>query len=460
MAFLRNRKQEIQSVLFCALLFSTQISVSVPNPFSVNGVATVNLSVLAMLLIFAYTVLFRIVLRRDYSLLPGTDKRVFWAGVAFFAVFVAVTALRYVFQSRLVLSISMFLTVVCGASLFLFLRNRNVAVRVILDGLLLLMTCINGYTLVQLFIYKGVVRSSNLINLLGNINVYIGLVMLTVPALVYYCIRVAKHPVFRWLLAINLLITGAVLLLSGSRFGLISMAVELFLVYFVLFGFRVHIKALASGTILAVLLTLIALPIYTYSAEAREDIQRTFYFPTRVISLLIHTGSSGMPDDPLLPPEATEPTEPSDTAPGDWMPWDPDHMNAPADGKVQSLVRNDLFARAFSVLGKYWLFGTGRDSLYMYGWGHQSTHNLFLDAVLCYGIFAGIVYLALALLPYIHVLWSYRKTRLGQAYLIGFTFLLLYSMVEPLLSNKALIVLSAWALYAAIISNDAPKGSK
>jgi O-antigen ligase len=152
-----------------------------------------------------------------------------------------------------------------------------------------------------------------------------------------------------------------------------------------------------------------------------------------------------------LPPDATEPTVPSEPPSGEWMPWDPDHMNAPADGKVPSLVRNDLFSRAFAVLKKFWPFGTGRDSLYMYGWGHQSTHNLFLDAVVCYGVFAGVVYLALVLFPLAHAAIVHRKSRLGKVFLIGFVFLLLYSMVEPLLSNKSLVVLAVWMLYAVLI---------
>lgn len=452
MAFLRSRKQEIQSVLLCALLLSTQISVFIPNPFSVNGVAGVNLSVLTMLLIFLYTVPWRILLRRDFSLLAENDKRVFWTTFAFTVVYFAVTVLRYLFQQRLVVSTSMFLTVFCGATLFLLLRVRKVSAPVIVGGVLLVLTCINAYTLVQLFVHKGVVRSSNLIHLLGNINIYIGLVMLSVPVLLYYYVRVSRHAACRWILAANLLITGTVLLLSGSRFGLLSLFAELFLMYFVLFGIRIHKKALICGTVLIIVLTIIAAPIYSHSPEAREDIHRTFYYPSRVVRMLFNTGSGGGNTDvPLLPPEATEPSDPTEPPSGEWMPWDPDHMNAPEDGKVHSLIRKDLFSRAFTVLQKYWLFGTGRDSLYMYGWGHQSTHNLFLDAVLCYGVFVGIVYLALVLYPFVHVIMKYRRNKLGMAYLIGFLFLLLYSMVEPLLSNKAIVVLTVWSLYAAVV---------
>lgn len=130
---------------------------------------------------------------------------------------------------------------------------------------------------------------------------------------------------------------------------------------------------------------------------------------------------------------------------------DPDNDNAPENGIAKSLTRSWALERSKNVLSKYWLFGTGRDAVAMWGWGYQSSHNIIIDAILCYGVIGSIAYLALWILPVVWVWKITNERKKFSLYVMGFVIVLMYSMLQPILNNKLLVVLLIWGSLAIYI---------
>lgn len=443
--------ESIQSILIALLFLLTQYTISIPNPFSIGDAANVNLGTIALLCLAVWCVCYQIILRRQYTKLSSSGKFVFVLAVVFCIMYAMVTVLRFVFQNRLTISVSMTLTLLLGITAFLLADLGYVTKRAILKGAFLFINCMNFYALCLLFLNHGTVRSSNMIDFMGNINVYIAVAFSTAPFLVDYCFKNRAKKRIKYQFWGNVIVFSMMLCLSGSRVGIYIYWVELVAMYFILYRFTVQRAILLRGAT-AILVTLMLVVGSCISNEdVQIDVQRTFYLPTKVITILApefkkpnqsqEVPTEAVEEDTLLTPDSTELQKPIDSK---FELSDPDNDIAPMNGVTQSYTRSWALERAKNVLSKYWIFGTGRDAIAMWGWGYQSSHNIIIDAILCYGVFGAAIYMLVWLLP-VGYIWlrSGERSQLCL-YLVAYAAIMAYSMIQPILSNKLLIVLFLW----------------
>nr|MDD6336351.1 O-antigen ligase [bacterium] len=454
------RKENVQAIFIALLLWCTQITFSIPNPISVSNKASINVATIALLAVFVWIILYRLIFKRGFCRLSKQGKAIFGLSAVFALACVVLLVLRFVVWNRLTISVSMTLSIALAVTFYYLFELHILTKSSMLKGSTLFVSSMNVYALMLMIYYHGEVRTSQMIHFLGNINVYIGLIVFCTPLILQFCRKASNRSVRTILLIGNIFITSVMLVLSGSRYGFLCYLFELILIYFVMYGFCWKGKVMAlAGSLFACVILVVGICCY-WNPYVRHSVQRTIYYPNAVLSRVFHVeirlpASDHIPDDPLdiLP----EPSEPSDDPAGgeEWTNCelsDPDHEAPSANGVVQSLTRPRLWARTRNVLQKYWPLGTGRDALYMWGWGYQSTHNFILDAVLCHGVVGAVIYLLLSCFPLYSLLFRKNKSIDQKLYCIGFLLLLGYSMLQPLLSNKLVILLAVWGCYGALLS--------
>ena len=101
------KKEDILTYLFALLLFSTQVIVQIPNPFSVSKEAAVSLATIVLIVVFIWVVLYRIMIKKDYYNLTKNGKTVFWLSVFFSATYFLLMIMRFWILERLTISVSM-----------------------------------------------------------------------------------------------------------------------------------------------------------------------------------------------------------------------------------------------------------------------------------------------------------------------------------------------------------------
>ncbi len=453
------KKENIFTCLFALLLFATQVIVQIPNPFSVNKAASVNLATLVLIVVFIWVVLYRIMIKKDYRKLTQNGKTIFWLSVFFSATYFLLMIMRFWILDRLTISVSMIFTLALSITLYFTVDLKILNEAVVKKGTVVFLSALNFYALCLIFYYTGNIRYSAGINLLGNINVYVGVVLVSLPILVSYIKENWYNKRKKILFIYNIVATSLMLLFSGSRYGFLAYGFELCLMYIVLFGFRWKKKII--GIALGMLSFIIIFTSITcvINDDASLNVRRTLYYPLTVISKVFDLNISfedtsgddelGENSDMMLDEDFEEDLE--DLLLGGEVPLsDPDGETPPEDGIIDSLTRQRLFKRAFNILQEYWLLGTGRDAMYMWGWGYQSSHNIVIDAILCYGILGGIIYLVLSCFPIWKLMVTRKRTWEISICCIGFLLLLFYSMLQPLLTNKMVITLIMWGYFGVM----------
>jgi len=230
------------------------------------------------------------------------------------------------------------------------------------------------------------------------------------------------------------------LIFTGSRFSFVFYVIELTLTYILIEGFKLTWIKVRNLVIMVIGITIITIVFSSNNAMVKEDIERTFSIPNQVISMVLDSGSGQSIMDSIN----------KDIIPDKELPTDD------PDAPVSSMTRSWLFAQSLHEISDHLVLGKGTHAVFLRGWGYQSPHNFILEIILAYGILGGLIYSALAFYP-VYLMIRNRKSKKSMLFLLGYASVFLFSMVEPLLADKLIIVLPLWSLSGGLYANDEVK---
>ncbi|GAA1913635.1 O-antigen ligase family protein [Nocardioides hwasunensis] len=427
-------------VLLTALLVSTQIVVTVPNPFSLGGGKSLPLAEIPLVIITVWLVVsfFR---RRDVRFAPD-DLYLIWGVLLFAATVIVVTALRALTQDLLTLSTTSLEYMTLGIAFYFTIRLRWFTTHhlvLAIHGLLLVAEA----TALFRVVFEGTTLRFSAP--MGNVNVYVGFALLVMPVLIWYGISRSSRMLLLLTLG-QMAIVVAFVALSGSRFGGLALLIELTAIFLLVDDRRWRTR-LSNIGLSAVTCGLIMGAILVVSPATSKDIQRTLNVMSAVTGQEVASAGDDPPSDAewrALPPVAGGPGVDVPTDPASVDPGNPDIDVRPDD---QSL-RARFGPRATAVAHDHWLLGTGRPVVFYYGYGYSTSHSIIFDPVIAFGVFGAVALWALLLRVPISMARAVRGSRRARAVSLGVALLLAYSFFEPLIDSVLVIGLMYWGLFA------------
>lgn len=451
---------DIKMLLVFLLLILTRTTLKIANPFSVTNVAKVNIADIVMLLMGVYVVLYQLIIKQKLKALSKRSKIIFCLSVALCVYFGITTLCRYFIYDIKNISILMTQVILYGVVFYFMFELHYLNYKSFVKGLGLFFTAVNIWSITIFLITSNSIRTSEL---LGNINVYIGFAFVTTPLLIYHYIKHSDKKINCVLLYTNIFCTAIIFMFSGSRFGIWGYLFELVVVYLVAFGFKIPKKVLAWSGITIVCISVFCTGFYFANSKVKGDVIRTMQIPRTVINKVF--GESTLKPNPedvegddndFEPEKDPEPPE----ATPDITNANPFFDNVPEDGVVVSLTRDRIYKRTSAILKEYWLFGTGRHSIQFYGWGYQSPHNYILEMLTCYGVVGSIIYAGITFYLIAYFIRRIKKDKRNILFLTSYLIVFTFSMVEPLLGDKLMIVLTVWGLGSGLIFEEKMKLNK
>lgn len=429
------QKHYMSMVIFALLLF-TQIYFTLNNNVTLSGKTKIFITNAALLVYALYFVFYKLILRKQYKVLDKKSKFLFWFLILFVAyVFLSYGYRFYVLDNRSI-SLAMTQTILLAAVTFLIVDKKKISFDEIILGISYFLFIINAIVIFIIMFLKINLRS---IPVLGNVNVYIGFILLITPLLIYVYEKKSHLIFYRVLFYFTVISTLTGFIFTGSRFSFVFYVVELSLVYIIIHGVKVSQSAVKSfigiiGTV--ILITL----VFSYSNSYRKaDVKRTFSLPISIVTRILNIETSYDMLDNInrdIIPDRTVPDENEDVS------------------RV-SMTRSRLFGQSLHEIEDNLLLGKGTHAVRLKGWGYQSPHNFILEILLCYGIIGGMIYSLVAFYP-IYLMIRRRKTKEALLFLTGYGSIFLFSMVEPLLADKLVILLPLWLLSSSIALQDSP----
>lgn len=432
---LLDRRTVVSGAVTLVLLLLTQVYVSAPSVASVGGTKSLGLSEalgIGLVLVVA-GLLLRPTWRRR---LPPYGFYLMIAATTLAATWAVLWVVRLLMTGRRTISVTLIEFLFIAVAFALLILLRVLSARGVILGLLAFLTCIHAWALVMGMVADDTFRS---IGLLGNINYYIGAVLVCLPFVLYWGMQQTQGWA-RYVAFGNVAVALCIVALSGSRFGGPAVVGEL-LIFFVMIDRRPLRRRFAMvGALLA------CVAVLGGAYMARNSQYMTDFGRTVNLSSIIY-GTE--PDTQKIEEEYRRQGEKDNadqineqdrfTTPGD-----PDH-DPPVEG-VNILNHSRVKERAIAVAQENWLWGTGRHSVYFSGYGYHPPHNIGLEVLIHLGIFGVVPYFALALGGF----GLTRKWRdpLVRAHLLGAAALLGFSMFQPLMSESLVCLLILWGLFA------------
>lgn len=438
-------KNSITTISTFLILLSTQFIIQVPNPVSISNRFSLQVAALILSALTAYVVLYRLLFKKRISELNENGIYILKSTVVLVAYYLISIAIRYLVQQRLTISIVTVEVLIFGIVLYIFIKDHKIKYDAILRGLGYFLFLINVWCILSCIATGGTIRGSGL---LSNINVYVGFCFIAFPLLLnYYIENIDKLE--NKILLISSFLTTSIFILSGSRFGIWVFMFEIGVC--LLFIIRIKFKKMQIGIGAIIILATFCLTfgMSFVNPQIKKDMTRTLEVPQKVVSKLFSLkpppGSDG--DENLLDEDDIVEEEPQTQ--DEFALDNPDREAAPEDGIVTSLTRNRIQNRVNNILTKHWVLGVGRHAVYFYGWGYQSPHNYLSEIIMCYGVIGGILYILIALYPFLYFIKNKKWTKNNKhykLYLIGYMALFGFSMLEPLMIDKILILIIIWGL--------------
>lgn len=428
------------------LLAFTQVDLSIQHGISKTGMSSISITALLLILYFIMKTVhdsFCGVITRNSPILLRTCGWI-W-------IIILNTILRYVFQGSFVLSITMSCTFISGISMFFLIAENHIKTRHFWNGVVLFFSLLNIYMLYLIVVSKGNIRTADMSIIIGNLNVYITCALISIPIITIWLNSAVNSIMRKALFLGNYMTAGMVFLLSGSRVGLIGFVTEaIVLAHYSRKYFGT--KSLARMNIRIIGISLLIGGLFLSNNHMLQSVLlRGIYYPYRLVRQVVSGKSLQQEEaDKILGYSADALKNKEDIiyflSLDDRRYEDPNIDRLPTEEKY-SLTRPLLWIRTWHVLKSHWLFGTGRSAVYMRNWGYQSTHNIILDAVLCFGAIGSMLYLSVLYYP-INKTMS-NKSGYSKLYACGFLIVLLFAMVEPVLSNRPLITILLWGGFAS-----------
>jgi hypothetical protein len=432
--------EPLRATLLTALLVSTQIVVTVPNPLSLGSGKSLPLAEIPLALIAVWLVVWW-VRHRDVRLDPD-DRYLVVGAVVFGVVLGGVTVLRAVLQHRTAVSTTSWENVCLGIVFYFMLRRRWFTTHELVLAIHALLVVAEVTALVK------VVTESTTLRLaapLTNANMYVGLALLTLPFLLWYAVNGPSKLLLWWTLG-QMATVVAFVALSGSRFGGVALVVELVVVFLLLDHRAWSARLLNVGLSAAMCLVVTGL-VLVASPETSADFQRTINVGSALAGQSVPSAGEAetKPQDWAKLPRVMGadsqdwPTNPAMVDPGnpDVDVWTPERS-----------LRPRLWPRALDVLHDHWVLGTGRPVLFYYGYGYQTPHSIVFDPLVSMGVFGALALWALLARVLLSLVREVRSSRRVGSVLLGAVVLLACSLIQPLVDSVLVLSLLYWGLFA------------
>ncbi|MEG1301537.1 MAG: O-antigen polymerase [Erysipelotrichaceae bacterium] len=423
--------------IFILILLCTTIYVNVPNPFSINSVAKVSLSELLLLFLSFYSFIL-ILKKKRYK-----DKE-FLIFLLFIISFLIITATRIYVNNSLSLSINITETITF-VFFFSYLVKFNVLKKsVILISIISALSFTNISSVIYILFYNISFRS---LPVMGNVNIYISFVLICIPFLIYEY-QNHKNRVTKIVVYANLFMCLFLFPLTGSRVSTVFLLFLLISVYILIYK---KINFLIMKKVLIILFCVIFSLSYYYKTniDIKNDIDRT-------ISLFVVQKTDDSKENNTSTDKDNVNEEKLNTNASDNI-----DMNEPIqeDNKIKDNneigmveytpnLRKDLIVHAVQLLKSNPLLGTGRPTVYVNQIAEFPIHNYLLEVFLNYGLLVGVLYFIVALIPLYTIIKNLKKRiaiRKNMIFLVGYLIVLFYSMFEPILSSKIVVLLPLWS---------------
>ena len=440
------------TALLTALLVSTQIIVTIPNPFSLGGGKSLPLAEIPLALITVWLVVSWF---RHREVRFAADDRYLLAGLLLFAVtLIVVTALRAILQNRASVSTTTLEYMLFGITFYFMLRLRWFSTKELVLSIHGLLVVAQATALFRVIADETTLR---LAGPLGNANMYVGFAVLVLPFLVWYGVNSASR-LWLWGTLAQVGAIVAFVALSGSRFGGVAIVAEL-VVVFVLIDDRPWRKRLLNIGMAAGLCWLIIGAILVVSPETSGDFQRTINLKSAVEGRDVASAGDRLPTAEEWAPLPKVAGGPGIALPSDPADVDPGNPDVDVWSAESASMRARLWPRAINVIRDHWALGTGRGVIYYYGWGYQTPHSLILNPAIALGVFGALALWILLLRVPISTARAVRTSREARAVLLGALVLIACSLFQPLLDSVLVIVIMYWGLFAIGLDR-APLGSR
>lgn len=402
---LNNKGNKYLIVFF--LLLSTQVKIMISN-FQENMLqdTAITLCEIILIIVSLYYIIYKIILKKEYDCLSKYSKKVLLFCFLFIMSYIGMMLYRII-DNNIVLSTSMTLAISLSAMFFIMVDMDYLKYNDILKGVGLFLLIENFYLIILFIFFKDNIRS---ISVLGNINIYIGVILFFTPIYYMHLINQKKFS----LLIFQVVSSALIIILSGSRFAFVVYPMELILFYNIVYNFKISISRL----LLIVLICLFGISILIMNTSNYDSLVRALNFPVEIYKRIVN---------------------------------DVD-VNTNKISK-NSLTRNKLYQKTVEEIKNHPFIGTGRQSVYIKGWGYQGAHNYILEIFLCYGLIGGITYIVLAMYPIYSLIKIKKKSKRERLFLLGYWSVFLFSMVEPLLSSKLVILLLIWGIAAVLLKD-------
>ena len=88
--------------------------------------------------------------------------------------------------------------------------------------------------------------------------------------------------------------------------------------------------------------------------------------------------------------------------------------------------------------------------VFFWGWGYHPPHNMLLEVLIYIGIFGAIPYFAITFFIPVQAIRRLRRRVLSSGFLLGYSMLLGYSLLQPLITDQLIVLLAAWGIFGAL----------
>lgn len=463
------KKKDIRDV-FCFLILTTillctSIYVKVPNPFSIGNAAKVSVSDFCLLFLTFYSFIL-ILKKKKYK-----DKR-FLMFLLFAVSFVILTIIRIYVTRSFNLSIAL-TEMITFAFFFSYLVKLNIFKKeVVLMSFSAVLTFTNIQALLCILVSNVNLRS---LPLMGNVNIYTSYVFISAPFLIYEY-QNYKNKFTKLLLYGNLTMCLVLFPLTGSRVASAGILFLLIAVYVLIYK-KIYFSIIKKLVIISFFAILPLVYFYSTNVAIKTDVNRTLSFLT-----VLKSGDSGETDTSSKENNGENTESISDNS-GETDTSSKKNNGDITDSENKEVIdnsknvveqnntdtsestllestpnlRKDLLVRSIQLLQENPLLGTGRPTIFVNKVGNFTIHNYIFEVFLNYGLIVGCMYFVVALIPLFTILKNLKKrTAITKTlvFSVGYLLVFIYSMVEPILSSKIVVLLPLWSYMIYIQAED------
>lgn len=433
-------------IIFIVLLLS-QVTLSVPNSFSLGSASTIPALVIMSAVSYSLFGVWQLVRWNTWNRLTKVSR--------YLILLLALLALGYIIvllfrisigDNRVSITLTSLMAV--GVLIFALCDLEKVAMEKVIISSATFLNLAHIF-LLAVIIAGGDIRTSMLFT---NINVYNAAVVLLYPLLIYFygLFRRSGRKLSSTVIFANLVAIPAVTLFSGSRFGVWCLFLSAAITAAYLLRSKIYDRRELRWMTTALVISIsVIVSVVLVSPSLRQDAGRALFLTP-----------SGYETSPEVAEKPASSETPSEVAK---KPAQPETPTSEISSIGNEEPKNDSPTEPVKMLNRPWLYqegladtianpilGTGASLVYMEGWGMQPPHNYFLEVFLTYGIPLGLLCIIILFTPVVHFIRRANNSPVVWLGLVGFFSLFLFAMVQPILTEQILIAVLVWLVFGAI----------